>query len=269
MSKFKIQCLDTSFVKYCGVSLTRKEKSFSELETYVKVKKWCVYLQTNMSHRKKHGYLFVPYHFLKRNKNSVFANRFRLYKKKECERIRRYKVNTVKPSRHLDIVRKKHRCSYCRSLYWTVAYYRGYMLCTFCFQKKSVISYILFNNYDHDICVDDVVSYHNLNNNDMVDQTTTTSITPISQISSTTSTNANDIVGYNPMEAPHGRVFVRCKNSKKGYIEISLNDYIPTSSTTMGMSTYEITPSYFYNLDYNHEYWTYIGLHLFRDTNPL
>lgn len=114
---------------------------------------------TNITDKKvlKRGYLFVPYVFLKKNKNSIFSTRFRLYKKKECERRRRYKINTVKTNEHLQLAYRKHRCSFCRGLYWSVAYYRGYMLCTFCFQKKCVIQYILFNHSDHDISLSEVV----------------------------------------------------------------------------------------------------------------
>lgn len=104
----------------------------------------------------KQGYLFVPYTYLKKNKNSLFSTRFRLYKKKECERRRRYKVNTIKSNEQLSISAKKHRCSYCRGLYWSVAYYRGYMLCSYCFQKKRVIQYILFNQKDHDISLSEI-----------------------------------------------------------------------------------------------------------------
>jgi len=102
------------------------------------------------------GYLYVPYEYLRKNKNSLFAIRFRLYKKKECERRRRYRTNNIKPANHLDLVREKHRCSFCRGLYWKVAYYRGYMLCLYCFQKKEVISFILFSDNSHEISTSQV-----------------------------------------------------------------------------------------------------------------
>lgn len=97
------------------------------------------------------GYLYVPYAYLRKNKNGLFASRFRLYKKKECERRRRYTTNLVKSHEHLQLAGSKHRCSYCRGLYWKVAYYRGYMLCLFCFQKKDVIEFILFSDSPHEI----------------------------------------------------------------------------------------------------------------------
>ena len=80
-----------------------------------------------------------------------------LYKKKECERRRRYKMNTIKDKEFLQQANVKHRCSYCRGLYYDVYYYRGYMLCSFCFVKKSVLNVILFSTSCKEITNEDIV----------------------------------------------------------------------------------------------------------------
>lgn len=209
------------------------------------------------------GYHLVPYVFLKKNKQSIFANRFRLYKKKECERRRRYKVNKVKKDEQLQILHKKHRCSYCRGLYWSVYYYRGYMLCSFCFQKKHVLSYILFNNYNHDIGISDVL----LNTPEFVRATTTTTTPSQQQQHLSPYSKRTDFdspyqthIHYTPTSAPPGRVFVKDLQDPKGYIEMDLHDYCS------GTVTSHTEPNHPYLPWYDHEYWTYTGLRHFLTT---